>query len=152
VNDYAFPPPAEALANAGVGRRIGGAVLDLLILLVVFVVVGIFLGDATAGGGSVNVSLGGVGTLVFLVLMLLYFYLTESSMGRSPGKAAVGLRVVGEDGSPPTNKAILIRTLMRLIDWLPMLYLVGFITMLATGADRQRVGDLVAKTRVVRAN
>jgi uncharacterized RDD family membrane protein YckC len=123
----------------------------MLILLVVFVVVGIFLGTASAEGGSVGVSLGTGGTLVFLVLMLLYYYLTETSMGRSPGKAAVGLRVVAEDGSPPTNKAILIRTLMRLIDWLPLFYLVGFITVLATGSDRQRVGDLVARTRVVRA-
>lgn len=38
---------------------------------------------------------------------------------------------------------------MRLIDWLPFFYLIGFITMLATGSDRQRIGDLVAKTRVV---
>jgi uncharacterized RDD family membrane protein YckC len=123
----------------------------MLILLVVFVVVGILLGESSAEGGNFGVSLGGAGTLVFLVLMLLYYYLTESSMGRSPGKAAVGLRVVAEDGSPPTNQAILIRTVLRLVDWLPLFYLVGFITVLATGSDRQRVGDLVAKTRVVRA-
>lgn len=41
----------------------------------------------------------------------------------------------------------LIRTLLRLVNWLPILY---FITMLATGVRRQRVGDLAAGTSVVR--
>jgi hypothetical protein len=43
------------------------------------------------------------------------------------------------------------RTLLRIIDWLPLLYLAGFITMLATGTRRQRVGDLAARTAVARA-
>jgi hypothetical protein len=37
------------------------------------------------------------------------------------------------------------------VDWLPALYLVGFIAMLATGARRQRLGDLAADTRIARA-
>jgi len=38
------------------------------------------------------------------------------------------------------------------VDWLPFLYLVGFLAMLATGEERrQRLGDLAARTRVARA-
>jgi hypothetical protein len=37
------------------------------------------------------------------------------------------------------------------VDWLPLLYLVGFIAMLVTGPRRQRLGDLAAKTNVARA-
>jgi hypothetical protein len=41
--------------------------------------------------------------------------------------------------------------LVRVVDWLPAFYLVGFISMLATGARRQRLGDLAADTRIARA-
>jgi len=44
-----------------------------------------------------------------------------------------------------------VRTLLRIVDWLPALYLVGFIAMLATGERRMRLGDLAARTRVARA-
>jgi hypothetical protein len=37
------------------------------------------------------------------------------------------------------------------VDFLPLLYLAGFITMMATGARRQRIGDLAARTGVARA-
>jgi hypothetical protein len=47
--------------------------------------------------------------------------------------------------------AIAVRTLLRIVDWLPALYLVGFIAMLATGERRMRLGDLAARTRVARA-
>jgi hypothetical protein len=46
---------------------------------------------------------------------------------------------------------VAIRTVVRVVDWLPLLYLVGFLTMLATGARRQRLGDLAAGTGIARA-
>jgi uncharacterized RDD family membrane protein YckC len=46
--------------------------------------------------------------------------------------------------------AIVLRTLLRVVDWLPF-YLVGFIVVLATGSRRRRLGDLAAKTSVARA-
>ena len=38
--------------------------------------------------------------------------------------------------------------LMRIIDALPILYLVGFVVVLGTGARQQRIGDLLANTTV----
>ena len=38
---------------------------------------------------------------------------------------------------------------MRVVDWLPSLYVVGAITVAATGDRRVRLGDLAAKTKVV---
>jgi hypothetical protein len=37
------------------------------------------------------------------------------------------------------------------VDFLPLLYLAGFVTMMATGTRRQRIGDLAARTSVARA-
>jgi hypothetical protein len=67
------------------------------------------------------------------------------------GKLLVGLQVVGPGQRSPSVRAIAVRTTLRVVDWLPLLYLVGLATTLATGAHRQRLGDLAANTTVARA-
>jgi len=47
--------------------------------------------------------------------------------------------------------AIAARTLLRAVDFLSNLSLVGFILILVTGRRRQRLGDLVARTTVTNA-
>src|SRR4029434_649943 len=71
--------------------------------------------------------------------------------GQTVGKLLTGVRVVRADGDRPPVGAVAIRTVVRLVDWLPLLYLVGFLTMLATGARRQRLGNLAARTGIARA-
>ncbi|MBW3666803.1 MAG: RDD family protein, partial [Actinobacteria bacterium] len=60
-----------------------------------------------------------------------------------------GQRVVMEDGSPVDWRASTIRNVLRVVDVLPLFYLVGAI--LVWNSDRrQRLGDRVAGTVVVR--
>lgn len=84
-----------------------------------------------------------------VVLATLYHVLLEGFTGRTAGKTILGIAVVGEDGSPCTVRAAAVRTLGRFVDWLPVAYLLGFLSIAVTGR-RQRVGDLVASTVVVR--
>ena len=85
-----------------------------------------------------------------LVIELAYFLVSEAlSGGRSIGKAAIGLRVVGEDGFPLTRRSSLVRNLLRAVDILPGSYVVGLIAILVS-ARAQRLGDLAAGTLVVR--
>lgn len=65
------------------------------------------------------------------------------------GKWLLGVVVVRGDGEPCSYRAAAVRTALRSIDWLPIGYLLGLIAIGVT-EDRQRVGDLVANTRVVR--
>src|SRR6185437_4792784 len=88
---------------------------------------------------------------LYLALVLLYYFALEVTTGQTAGKRLAGLRVVRADGGRPSASAVAGRTLLRLIDWLPLLYLVGFISVLATGQRRERLGDLAAGTRVMRA-
>jgi uncharacterized RDD family membrane protein YckC len=136
--------------DAALGRRVVAGIIDLIVLLAAMIVIGLTLGTTTTGPGSFYVELGGLGTLVLAVFSFLYYFLSEVSWGRSPGKAALGLKVIGPDGGRPTSKAVALRTLLRAVDWLPFFYLVGFISALSTGKRRQRLGDLAANTRVVR--
>lgn len=84
-------------------------------------------------------------------LYLLYHPLLEwLGGGVTPGKRVAGLRLVAGDGKVPSVAAILIRNLLRVVDSLPVGYLVGLASC-ALRADRARLGDLVAGTRLVAA-
>ena len=137
--------PAEV-----VGRRIGAALLDIVVLAVVFVVVGLALGEGETDGASAEITLETGGTLIYAAIVLLYYFLSEAISGQTLGKKALGLTVTRTDGARPGAGAILGRTLLRLVDSLPFLYLLGFIVMVAT-PRKQRIGDLVAGTTVTRA-
>ncbi len=70
--------------------------------------------------------------------------------GWTPGKLVTGIRTVREDGRPPGFVKALLRWLLWIVDGFPyFLPLVGFITGLTTVGHR-RVGDMAAKTFVVR--
>ena len=78
-----------------------------------------------------------------------YYIATEGYWGRTVGKAVCGIRVVREDGGgTPGFGPAAIRTILRLVDGL-FGYLVAFVVVLASG-KRQRLGDMAARTLVVR--
>lgn len=68
--------------------------------------------------------------------------------GRTPGKAVVGLRVVRADGAVLGTSDAVLRNLLRGVDGLPVLYLVGAMVC-AVDPWLRRIGDLVAGTVVV---
>jgi uncharacterized RDD family membrane protein YckC len=97
--------------------------------------------------------LGRVGTgMFFLVLFLgewLYPVLFEVLRGgATPGKRALGLVVVHDDGTPVGWGASLLRNLLRFADFLPLAYGFGLATMLLH-PDFKRLGDLAAGTLVI---
>lgn len=69
--------------------------------------------------------------------------------GQTVGKRVLRLRVVDAQGLRLTPSQVVVRNLMRLLDSLPVLYLVGGIACFVS-ARRQRLGDLAANTLVVR--
>jgi uncharacterized RDD family membrane protein YckC len=137
--------------------RIAAAVVDLVLLAGLFVIMGAVIGETRGPGPFVSFSvrsldfaLRGWWFIAFLAVVLLYHFVLEAVTGQTVGKRLIGVRVSGAGGRASVG-AVAGRTLLRLVDWLPTLYLVGFITMAATGVRRQRVGDLAAGTSVVRA-
>jgi uncharacterized RDD family membrane protein YckC len=69
--------------------------------------------------------------------------------GQTVGKRVLGIRVVRMDGSPVGLFESAVRNLCRAVDFLPMLYAAGCISMLLTRQHR-RLGDLLAGTLLVR--
>ena len=94
--------------------------------------------------------LGGGFFLIFLfVIEWLYPVLFEVYMrGQTPGKRLLGISVIHDDLSPVTLGTSMVRNLLRTVDFLPLFYLVGLITMLSNRRF-QRLGDMAAGTLVI---
>lgn len=143
--------PVPGAQTDVLGRRISAALVDLIVIGVLFVLLGIAFGKSETSGTSASINLTGVSALLFFALTFAYYWLGDGIAGQTLGKVVLGLRMVGTDGEPIGLGRAAIRTLTRIVDGLPAFYLVGFVTMLATGTRRQRIGDLAANSRVTRA-
>ncbi len=89
-------------------------------------------------------------TVIVMVVYHTYYIFFESRSGQTPGKEALGLRVVSAlDGSPITKRQALIRELLR---WYVDAAVVPAAIAMSSTVRRQRVGDIYAKTMVVRAS
>lgn len=140
---------------AGIGSRFMAAMVDHAAILVMQVVVYLIVVLVVIGGGETsglnNLSAWVVGALglVSFVLLWGYYILFETIWnGQTPGKRLMKLRVIRVDGTPITLVEALIRNLARFIDFLPVTYGIGIVTMFINSQSR-RLGDLAAGTLVV---
>jgi uncharacterized RDD family membrane protein YckC len=131
------------------GRRIVAAIIDVAIIGILLVAIAKGLGDEGNRQFSLWAETRGAPRILFLLLTLAYFVGTELVWAQTLGKRVMKLRVVSQDDTKASAGAILIRNVLRGIDWIPTLYIVGAITVFATGQRRLRLGDLAAKTKVV---
>jgi len=94
--------------------------------------------------------LNGPEFLIWLVFGFAYFIILEWLFAATPGKFAVGIRVVRQDGQPAPLVSVAVRNLMRIADGFPYVipYLIGFLSM-GGSQGRQRLGDKAAGTMVV---
>ena len=150
--------PAEVLDTIVTAETPEGILLELrpaglparcyafLIDGVVRLVIAIALETAASAAGGL-----GFGLTLILLFALEWFYpvLFElSRWGATPGKRSLGLRVVMDNGLPVTPAASLTRNLLRVADFMPLLYAFGVVSILLR-RDSKRLGDLAAATLVV---
>ena len=84
----------------------------------------------------------------FLFGILMYFVLLESVFGATIGKRLMSLRVVMQNGHTPGLWPVLVRNVLRLVDALPTLNILGVILIILS-PENARFGDRVAGTRVI---
>lgn len=133
---------------ASVGDRMLGALIDVAILMIystVATITLIYVGD--------SLTIYDVGMIIALVLIyfpvILYNPLCEIfARGQSVGKMVMKTRVVTTDGNAPTVGSCLLRWLLYPIDT----YFTGCLGILfiVFGKHRQRLGDLVSGTMVIK--
>jgi len=145
---------AVRLELAGVGSRAAAALVDTVIVFAVLV--GLQFAAGATGLWHVGAALEGwVLALVILLSFLMFFgYFAAFEAlngGRTPGKQALGIRVVMETGHAVTPTAATVRNLVRLLDcYFPLVPLLPGLVMVFLHPRNQRLGDLAAGTVVVR--
>jgi uncharacterized RDD family membrane protein YckC len=143
------------LPIARLGTRTAAIVVDAVVELflagVVLTAIG-YMSAAFEFDEALTIAFITMGTvLVFLIWPVTFETL---SRGRSPGKFAMGLRVVRDDGGPIRFRHAMVRGLVGLvIEWpgLPLMPLTWIFTIWATllNPKGKRIGDLAAGTMVL---
>ncbi|MGC4081477.1 MAG: RDD family protein [Vicinamibacterales bacterium] len=130
------------LRPAGLTARFHAFLIDWMIRIGAIYLVAM----ASAFGGGIGLAFW----LIFLfVLEWLYPVVFElGPRGATPGKRALGLKVVMENGLPVTPAASIARNILRAADFLPFAYGAAIVSMLLRD-DCRRLGDLAAGTLVV---
>lgn len=142
---------ALELPLASVGSRFLALAIDWAIQLASLVAVLFAGGVATNAFGAGDH--GVVGALAYLVVFLAVFgypiAFETLRHGRTPGKAALGLRVLTREGGPERFRHAAIRAALGLVDFLLTAGAAAVVSTMTT-RNSQRLGDLVAGTIVVR--
>lgn len=139
---------------AGLGSRFLAWLIDLALMLLMIAAVfvaGLVLEIRREGFGF------GLFVVVSFAIQWGYFVLFEWLWhGQTPGKAALGIRVLQWNGTGVTFTQSAVRNVLRVVDGLPLLipdvmpltYGVGFLVA-SCNREQRRLGDLAAGTLVV---
>lgn len=142
IHCYQTPDGVElTLSLAGPMVRGAAWCIDFGIRVVSYVILGI-----------VTSFLGGLGVGFFFICLFFieWFYpvVFEVYNGMTPGKKAMGLQVVHEDGTAVSWSSSLLRNLIRSIDFMPVFNMTGLAVMVLNSRFK-RLGDYAAGTVVV---
>lgn len=145
----------ELAEGVEIGLRVAGPLPRMVAYVIDFFIRGTVLstlGFLLAIGGVVvgeQVSIG-LGVLAWFAVSWWYPVLFEASRwGATPGKKALGLRVVQPTGVPATFGQAVVRNFLRFVDEMPFFtYGVG-LAACVSGQRFQRLGDMAAGTVVV---
>lgn len=129
---------------ADLGSRAAALALDLAIIAAAILLVALVFRYT-----------GGLGRAVLYIVGFLavwgYFLFFEAVWdGRTPGKRAVGLRVLHDGGEPLSFQGAVLRNLIRIVDLQPAATGMAGAASILFNRRAQRLGDLVAGTIVVR--
>jgi uncharacterized RDD family membrane protein YckC len=130
-----------AMRPAGYAVRATAFLIDALIRGIIIVTLSSVLGK----GGHM-----GVGLLLIVLFVINWLYPVIFEMlpaAATPGKQVMGLTVMMANGLPLTPEGCLIRNLLRVVDFLPLMYGFGIVAILIR-RDSRRLGDLAGGTLV----
>ena len=156
----AGPAASAAAASAapeyaGLGRRFVAHLIDGILCLFAYMIIGSMVASQTGGMTDEGFAMEGAPALVAMLLTFLvtlaYFAVLEStSSGKTLGKLIAGIRVADLGGGKATFNQALMRNILRLVDFL-VFYIVGIILILKSD-KKQRLGDRIAGTVVLHSH
>ncbi len=135
------------------------------------------IADNMGGGLDSRYNLQAIQLVLFLPVLLYHLIMEITMNGQSFGKKLMGIRVVNENGGRPSISQFAIRWLLRVSDmWIAILliliitnpdfrdmettfvilaalgFLITDVVLVVTSKKSQRIGDILAKTILIRIN
>lgn len=141
---------------ADIGSRFLAVLIDSLIQSVLYLF--LLIGGIIVGAGLTQVELPPFAEVLITVVLTLFVFLIQFGYfifleifmaGQTPGKRLFNLRVVKDNGYPLSPLDSIIRNVVRIIDFFPIAYGLGVITMFLNRRAK-RLGDFAAGTIVVK--
>ncbi|MCW8956296.1 MAG: RDD family protein [Gammaproteobacteria bacterium] len=127
---------------AGIWSRSYAWVIDLFIRVLMYILLLII---------TSYMELFGYGLMLIGVFILEWFYPVFFEIkynGQTPGKMLLKIRAINADATYINWSESLLRNLLRIVDFLPFMYVTGLISILLS-RNFQRIGDLAANTIVI---
>ena len=169
MNEMEITPPEGVPIRfevAGLGTRLGAQLLDIAITFIAVIALVILLAQVIEIGWW----LIGLASLAFFLIRIPYYTITELIWnGATLGKRMLGLQVISAEGRTLSVYAVVARNLTKEAEvFLPLMFLIvnfeqdtvsavvsGLVTIIAlivplTNRKRQRIGDILAGTVVIR--
>lgn len=138
---------------AGAGSRMAAGMIDVMLISFANLLISLGWGALAGFSGGSEVR-GWLTALIILLLFAItwgYFTLFEAlNGGRTPGKQALGIRVVMDTGHAVTPGAAVVRNLVRFVDSLFPMPVVPAVLSIFLNSSNKRPGDMAAGTIVVR--
>jgi len=139
--------PVNEIETRVTGRRIVQYIIDAIIYGIVASLISWALARGT---GAVHAILVLVAVVVVVAWYLLYWAAIPARRnGQTLGMSVMGIRVININGGPASFVQLAVRSIL-LVLFSPLSLLVGIIVMMCS-RYRQRTGDHMARTMVVRA-
>ncbi len=129
---------------ADLGSRAAALAVDLAIIVAAMLLVALVF-RYTGGFGQAVLYIVG-----FFAVWGYFLFFEAVWDGRTPGKRALGLRVLHDGGEPLSFQGSVLRNLIRIVDLQPGLTGMAGAASILFNRRAQRLGDLVAGTIVVR--
>jgi uncharacterized RDD family membrane protein YckC len=157
---------------ADYGERLGAFLIDWVIWIVATILIYLLIFLSIGRGGGILIAISIALFVGFIIRNLYFVYFEMAWRGATPGKRAVGLRVIDRHGGPLLPTAVIARNLTREVEmFLPIgilvtgggaaaggiaweqlslaVWMLFFALLPAINRDRMRGGDLIAGTIVI---
>jgi uncharacterized RDD family membrane protein YckC len=140
--------PVNEIETRVTGRRTVQYIIDAIIYGVIASLISWAL---SRGTGAVHAILVVIAVVVVVAWYVLYWAaIPHRRNGQTLGMSVMGIRVISADGGTASFVQLVVRSIL-LVLFSPLSLLVGIIVMMVS-RYRQRTGDHMARTMVVRAN
>ncbi|OVE85959.1 RDD family protein [Natronolimnobius baerhuensis] len=146
---YADQPAHAGKRQAGLLARALAWIVDGVVSVIALVAILVPLLALFAPSGMTLEDAEGIGSLVGLGFLFVYYIGTEAAWSQTPGKMVLGIRVVQTDGRECSTGGAIARNITKILGGAALFPVLVAVLLILSTDDNQRLGDIFGETTVV---